>query len=52
MSWMIHAFWIVLTYDLSEDRCTDDIAIDKMVVFYLSYKTNRLPVAVGLYSDK
>ena len=36
----MHAFWLVLTYDLLEDRCIDD-AIIKTFFSTLLYKTNR-----------
>ena len=49
---MIHALWLVLTYDtydlLGEIRM-DDITINKNFAL-LSFKTNRFYVAVGLHS--
>ena len=44
----MHAFWLVLTYDLLEDRRTDDVII-KLFFNSLLYKTNRFQVAVRLY---
>ena len=45
ISSVIHAFWLVLTYDLSEDRHIDDIII-KIFLNSLLYKTNRFQVAM------
>ena len=47
----MHAFWLVLTYDLLEDRCIDDIII---TTFFnsLLYTTNRFQVAVRLFSNR
>ena len=36
----MHAFWLVLTYDLLEDRCIDDVIIKTFLNSLLS-KTNR-----------
>ena len=46
----MHAFWLVLTYDLLEDRRIDDIII-KTFFNSLLYKTNRFQVAVRLFSN-
>ena len=40
----MHAFWLVLTYDLLEDRRIDDVI--KTFLNSLLYKTNRFQVAV------
>ena len=57
----MHAFWLVLTYDLLEDRRIDDVIIKTfyflfILFFYflnfLSDKTNRLQVAVRLFSNR
>ena len=45
----MHAFWLVLTYDLLEDRRIDDVII-KTFFNSLLYKTNRSQVAVRLFS--
>ena len=62
---VIHAFWLVLTYDLLEDRCTIDviknpsrpcfvssfeIKILLLIFVSLLYKTNRFHLAVRLFS--
>ena len=39
----MHAFWLVLTYDLLEDRRIDDVII-KTFLNSLLYKTNRFQV--------
>ena len=39
------AFWLVLAYDLLEERCTDDVIIK-------TFKTNRFQVAVRLFSNR
>ena len=44
----MHAFWLVLTYDLLEDRRIDDVI--KTFFNSLLYKTNRFQVAVCLFS--
>ena len=31
----MHAFWLVLTYDLLEDRCKDDIIIKNFFPYIL-----------------
>ena len=49
ISSVIHAFWLVLTYDLLEDRHIDDVII-KTFFNSLLYKTNRFQVAVRLFS--
>ena len=38
----MHAFWLVLTYDLLEDRRIDDVII-KTFFNSLLYKTNAAP---------
>ena len=43
----MHAFWLVLTDDLLEDRRTDDV-ITKTFFNSLLYKTNRFQVAMHL----
>ena len=47
----MHAFWLVLTYDLVEDRCIDDVIIKTFLNSQL-YKTNRFQVAVRLFSNR
>ena len=47
----MHAFWLVLTYDLLEDRRIDDVII-KTFFNSLLYKTNRFQVAVRLFSNR
>ena len=47
----MHAFWLVLTYDLLEDRRIDDVII-KTFLNSLLYKTNRFQVAVLLFSNR
>ena len=47
----MHAFWLVLTYDLLEDRRIDDVII-KTFFSSLLYKTNRFQVAVRLFSNR
>ena len=47
----MHAFWLVLTYDLMEDRRIDDVII-KTFFNSLLYKTNRFQVAVRLFSNR
>ena len=47
----MHIFWLVLTYDLLEDRCIDDIII-KTFFNSLLYKKNRFQVAVRLLSNR
>ena len=47
----MHAFWLVLTYDLLEDRRIDDVII-KTFFNSLLYKTNRFQVAVHLFSNR
>ena len=51
ISSVTHAFWLVLTYDLLEDRGKDDIII-KTFFNSLLYKTNRFQVAVHLFSKR
>ena len=31
----MHAFWLVLIYDLMEDRCIDDIIIKTFFKFFI-----------------
>ena len=47
----MHAFWLVLTYDLLEDRHVDYVII-KTFFNSLLYKTNRFQVAVCLFSNR
>ena len=47
----MHRFWLVLTYDLLEDRRIDDVII-KTFLNSLLYKTNRFQVAVLLFSSR
>ena len=48
------AFWLVLTYDLLEDRRMDDVIIKTFLnsLSCLLYKTNRFQVAVRLFSNR
>ena len=55
ISSVMYAFWLVLTYDLSEDRRIDDVIIKTFFSVYfnsLLYKTNRFQVAVRLFSNR
>ena len=45
------AFWLVLTYDLLEDRCID-VNFFSVYVNSSLYKTNRFQVAVLLFSNR
>ena len=56
----MHAFWLVLTYDLLEDKRIDDVIIKTLffripyIFRYfnsLLYKINRFQVAVRLFSS-
>ena len=47
----MHVFYLVLTYDLLEDRRIDDVII-KTLFNSLLYKTNRFQVAVRLFSNR
>ena len=47
----MHVFWLVLTYDLLEDRRIDDVII-KTFFNSLLYKTNRFQVAMHLFSNR
>ena len=47
----MHAFWLVLTYDLLEDRRIDDVIINTFFNSLL-YKTNRFQIAVRLFSNR
>ena len=49
ISSVMHAFWLVLTYDLLENRRIDDII---KTFNSLLYKTNRFQVAVHLFSNR
>ena len=51
ISSVIYAIWLVLTYDLLEDRCIDDVII-KTFFNSLLYKTNRFQVVVRLFSNR
>ena len=51
ISSVMHAFWLVLTYDLLEDRRIDDVII-KTFFNSLLYKTNRFQVAMRLFSNR
>ena len=48
---VMHSFWLVLTYDLLEDRHIDDVII-KTFFNSLLYKTNRFQVAMRLFSNR
>ena len=47
----MHALWLVLTYDLIEDRRIDDVII-KTFFNSLLYKTNGFQVAMRLFSNR
>ena len=47
----MHAFWLVLTYDLLEDRRIDDVII-KTFFNSLLYNANRFQVAMRLFSNR
>ena len=51
ISSVMYAIWLVLTYDLLEDRCIDDVII-KTFFNSLLYKTNRFQVVVRLFSNR
>ena len=48
--WILHAFLLVLSYDLLKDRRIDDVIIGNFVS--LLYKTNRFHVAALLFSNR
>ena len=50
----MHAFWLVLTYDLLEDRRIDDVIFKTIFGLFDSslYKTNRFQVAVRLFNNR
>ena len=51
----MHAFWLVLTYNLLEDRRIDDVIIKTFSSVHFSsllYKTNRFQVAVRLFNNR
>ena len=48
----MHAFWLVLTYDVLGDRRIDDVLIKTFFSVYfnsLLYKTNRVQVPVPTF---
>ena len=47
ISSVMHAFWLILTHDLLEDKRIDDVTIKTFSVYFnsLLYKTNRFQVA-------
>ena len=47
----MHAFWLVLAYDLLEDRRIDDVII-KTFFNSLLYLTNKFQVAMRLFSNR
>ena len=47
---VIHAFWLVLTYDLSKDRRVDEVIIKTFFLILYYKKTNRFQVAMHLFS--
>ena len=51
LSSVMHAFWLVLNYDLLEDRRIDDVII-KTFFNSLLHKTNRFQVAARLFSNR
>ena len=56
ISSVLHAFWLVLTYDLLEDKRIDDVITKTLKLTSslnsLLYKTNRFQVAVRLFSNR
>ena len=51
----MHAFRLVLTYDLLVDSRIDDVIVKTFFSVYfnsLLYKTNRFQVAVRLFSNR
>ena len=47
----MHTFWLVLTYDLLEDRRIDDVII-KTFFNSLLFLTNKFQVAMRLFSNR
>ena len=47
----MHAFWLVLTCDLLEDRRIDDVIV-KTFFDSLLFKTNRFQVAMCLFCNR
>ena len=44
ISSVMHAFWLVLTYDLLEDRCIDDVIIKIfLILYYIKQIDSKLP---------
>ena len=52
ISSVMHAFCLVITYDLLEDSCIDDVLIKTFFLNSLLYKTNRFQVAVLLFNNR
>ena len=52
ISSVMHAFWLVLTHDLLEDRRIDDVIIKTFFLNSLLYKTNRFQVVVCLFNNR
>ena len=48
LGWIMHAIWLVLTWDLFEDGRINDVAINNLWLF----KTNRFHVPAGLDSNR
>ena len=54
ISWILHAFWLVLTYNLLEDRCIDDVTINNfnLLLYYIKQIDSMLPCVCSVIDHR
>ena len=53
ISSVMHAFWLVLTYDLLEDRCIDDVIIKTfLIIYYIKQIDSKLPCVCSVIDHR
>ena len=53
ISSVMHAFWLVLTYDLLEDRCIDDVIIKTfLILYYIKQIDSKLPCVCSVIDHR
>ena len=49
----MRAFWLVLTYDLLEDRCIDDVIIKTfLIIYYIKQIDSKLPCVCSVIDHR
>ena len=53
ISSVMHAFWLVLSYDLLEDRCIDDVIVKTFfILYYIKQIDSKLPCVCSVIDHR